>query len=200
MLTTRAVPPKPPPPEVSISPLLAQHLPVFRRLTTLLLPIRYPESFFKQTITLANIASVSRVALWGNEQKVIGAIRCVLELVPAEPHTDKKQGWEALMARTEADDHRKGSHRIYLATLFTLAPYRSLGIATALLNEILDTAKRVSVAAEYSPVSYIYAHVWEANDEALAWYTKNQFLEWGFVENYYPRLTPSGAKVLRRFV
>lgn len=50
-------------------------------------------------------------------------------------------------------------------------------------------------------VKEIYAHVWEANEEALEWYVKRGF-EVGeeVVEGYYRKLRPSGARVVRRRV
>ena len=50
-------------------------------------------------------------------------------------------------------------------------------------------------------VKEIYAHVWEANEEALGWYVKRGFeLRGDVVEGYYRKLRPSGARVVRRRV
>ena len=47
----------------------------------------------------------------------------------------------------------------------------------------------------------IYAHVWEANEEALEWYIKRGFeVEGEMVEGYYTKLRPSGARIVRRLV
>lgn len=47
----------------------------------------------------------------------------------------------------------------------------------------------------------IYAHVWEANEEALEWYLKRGFEVGGeVVEGYYRKLRPSGARVVMRRV
>jgi len=45
----------------------------------------------------------------------------------------------------------------------------------------------------------VYAHVWEANGDALEWYAKRGFqVEQGIVQGYYRKLRPSGARVVRR--
>lgn len=50
-------------------------------------------------------------------------------------------------------------------------------------------------------VKEIYAHVWEANEEALGWYGKRGFEVGGeVVEGYYRKLRPSGARVVKRKV
>ena len=87
------------------------------------------------------------------------------------------------------------SKQLYVQTLGVLSPYRSLGIATALLDEVVETGIR-----EYG-IGAVYAHVWEANAEALEWYLRRGFmLEEGLVEGYYRRLRPAGARVVRRGV
>ncbi len=40
----------------------------------------------------------------------------------------------------------------------------------------------------------VFAHVWEGNGEALAWYESRGFVRWGsLVEGYYRRLRPAGG-------
>lgn len=46
----------------------------------------------------------------------------------------------------------------------------------------------------------VYAHVWEANEEALEWYRRRGFVVGERVEGYYRRLKPQGARVVRRRV
>ena len=41
--------------------------------------------------------------------------------------------------------------------------------------------------------------MWETNEDALEWYSKRGFvIEKATVEGYYRKLSPSGAKVVRR--
>lgn len=95
-----------------------------------------------------------------------------------------------------------------------LSPYRGNGVATSLLNSLLfavpprrdSIAKpgegaagyRVSGLVKHYNIRSITAHVHEANDEALEWYIARGFqVQEGVVENYYRRLQPSGAKIVK---
>ena len=111
----------------------------------------------------------------------MGAIRCRLEDVPQAPGENTAE--------------MKVAKQVYVQTLGVLSPYRSLGAASALLEEIVEVGIR-----EYS-ITSVYAHVWEANTEALQWYMRRGFkVEKGIVEGYYRRLRPAGARVVRRVV
>ena len=75
-------------------------------------------------------------------------------------------------------------------TLCTLSPYRRLGVGSMLLESVLGPG-----------VEEVYAHVWEANEEALEWYAKRGFeVEREVVQGYYWKLRPGGARVVRRAV
>ncbi|KAI9701237.1 MAG: hypothetical protein M1836_001906 [Candelina mexicana] len=194
------------PPELSIEPCTPTHLPSLKRINALLLPIRYPEKFYTEIISSPETASLTRVAIWRptrsanrkhsstkntesgrivdlvptptpaeNEGKVIGSIRCRLEHGPTPPT-------------------QPSIREVYIQTLTLLAPYRGLGIGTALLNTIVQEA-----VTQHGATS-LYAHVWEKNEEALDWYTKRGFEVGDAVEGYYRKLKPGGAKVVRRRV
>lgn len=50
-------------------------------------------------------------------------------------------------------------------------------------------------------IEEVYAHVWEANEEGVEWYVKRGFVvDRAVVENYYRRLRPQGARLVRRRV
>lgn len=204
------------PAELSITPITASTLPAYRRLITLLLPIRYQDKFYKDSIANPSPSSLALCALWHeqarpgkrkpdslsgkpssstsetseSEAKVIGGIQCRLEAVPSPPPTSP----------TKPQPSHQQPHDLYIQTLAILSPYRHLGIATALLDAIICTALTYYPRQKIN-VKAIYAHVWEANEEALEWYAKRGF-EIGeeVVEGYYRKLRPSGAKIVRRTV
>lgn len=193
-------------PNITIEPTSPATLPSFRRVITLLLPIRYPDKFYKESISDPTSSSLSHVALWRENPRpgkrkrsssaqpstadssspsettaespspiVIGGIQCRLEPVPSP---------------AEPEQH------LYIQTLGVLSPYRDLGIATHLLNTMIAT-----MIQHYKHVTEMYAHVWEANEEALTWYMRRGFaVEKELVEGYYRRLRPGGARVVRRRV
>lgn len=227
-----------PHPHITIETVSTAHIPSLTRITGLLLPIRYPNSFYTATITDPVIASLSRVAIYHDHpvaeapastsspssasapgtnlttagrntgtDKVIGGIRCRLERLPqtasgllrtGQPHGNSEQQ----------------PTNLYIQTLHLLSPYRGNGVATSLLNSLLfavpprrdSIAKpgegaagyRVSGLVKHYNIRSITAHVHEANDEALEWYIARGFqVQEGVVENYYRRLQPSGAKIVK---
>ena len=128
-------------------------------------------------------SSLARVSIWQEanahidgqttKHQIVGGIQCRLEDVPSAA---------------------VGELQLYMQTIGVLAPYRQLGIATQLLDDIIAI-----VIQHYKKVTSIYAHVWEANNDALEWYSKRGFsIEEQVAEGYYRKLKPSGAKVVRR--
>ncbi|KAL9610925.1 MAG: hypothetical protein Q9167_004403 [Letrouitia subvulpina] len=199
------------PPNFSIHPITPATQPSFRRIITLLLPIRYPDSFYAESTANTTSSSLARVALWQPQPQpqsrapkphpetpkttrslhpvlaidsepelptVVAGIQCRIEPQPISPYFSAPE------------------HQCYIQTLALLSPYRSKGIATALLHSIITV---LLTHAEYATVRSLYAHVWEANEEALEWYRKRGFtVEEGVVEGYYQKLTPNTARVVRR--
>jgi ribosomal protein S18 acetylase RimI-like enzyme len=169
---------RPLPPNVDIIPLTEEHLPAYKRLNALTLPVAYPESYYKETMTEPYL-SLTLVALWhssptgtGNTApdaeppRLVGAVRC--RLLP--------------------------SSQLYISTIGILAPYRSHGIAMHLLQAI------VQKAVELHSVRSVTAHVWEANEEGLEWYKKRNFEILEKEEAYYRKLRPQGAFLVRKWI
>ncbi|KAK5037183.1 hypothetical protein LTR13_004988 [Exophiala sideris] len=119
---------------------------------------------------------ISRVVLYSSDP--VGWIRCRLE--PCSPRTDASLSGPELS-------------QIYIQALALLSPYRSLGLASILLETILSSS-----IARASATVCIYAHVWEKNEDALDWYAKRGFKRVLLVEQYYRRLKPSGAWIVRK--
>ncbi|KAF7592089.1 hypothetical protein BBP40_000694 [Aspergillus hancockii] len=218
---------KTPHPHVTIDPVSTAHIPSLTRITGLLLPIRYPNSFYTATITDPVIASVSRVAIYHDHpvaaapastsyaptpasalgtstgtDKVIGGIRCRLERLP--PTTTE-------LLQTQSNSHSQEPTNLYIQTLHLLSPYRGCGVATSLLNSLLfsiptssssspgsRSTYHVSALVKHYNVRTVTAHVHEANIEGLKWYIARGFqVEDRVVENYYRRLKPSGARIVK---
>lgn len=159
-----------------------------RRLNGLLLPISYPDSFYKEIISDPVAQNLTLLARWTqddagvncssrpqNPAKLIGAIRSRLLDVSEGPP-------------------RKPGPMLYISTLVLLAPYRKLGIATQMFNAVLRTA------IDQHGVTSVGVHVWEANTDALEWYTKRGFREIHYDPAYYSKLSPHGARVMTRDV
>lgn len=164
-------------PRVAILSIHHSHLPALQRLTSTLLPVRYPDKFFSGAVEELTSASFSRVALY--DSKPIGWIRCRLDPFP-EP--------------TSPPSNTKPIYnQIYIQALCLLAPHRGCGVATALLDTIL----RPKLLRDHD-VECVYAHVWETNLDALAWYERRGFRRVELVKNYYTRIRPGGAWIVKR--
>ena len=214
--TSITIQPPPPPlaPNISIEPITTSTLSAYRCLITSLLPIRYQEKYYTESVADPSPTSLALCAIYhdphlplaskassvGPGENVVAGIQCRLEPLPP------------LSASTSTLNPRPLRHpplspplaaqaprqNLYISTLCTLSPHRSLGIATALLNHIIYTLLTHPAYAKYTIVT-LYAHVWEANEEALEWYQRRGFtLEKGVVEGYYRKLRPMGARIVRR--
>ncbi|KAI4140426.1 MAG: hypothetical protein L6R39_005800 [Caloplaca ligustica] len=214
------------PPNVSIESITPTTVPQFRRVISLLLPIRYPDKFFADSVANATSSSLARVAIWHERPRpakrkweenvkdslsdvkaspsecdgpdltqprvtpgtVIGGIQCRLEQLPSHP---------SQLASSKIPTEGTSEARIYcyIQTLALLSPYRSKGIATVLVETIIRTLCTEKV---YEGTVGVYAHVWEANEEALEWYVKRGFQLGKVVQGYYRRLKPAGARIVWR--
>ncbi|KAL8900635.1 MAG: hypothetical protein Q9207_005606 [Kuettlingeria erythrocarpa] len=210
------------PKNFSTEPITATTVPSFRRIISLLLPIRYPDKFFAESVADVTPSSLARVALWHDRSRpakrkhedhvkdtgspsispnsadstvsgaapgtVVGGIQCRHEQLPTHP--------SLLISSQQPEQPTKETKGYcYIQTLAILSPYRSKGIATALLDAVITT---LCVEEVYKRVVSIYAHVWEANEEALEWYVRRGFQVGDVVQGYYRRLKPAGARIVWR--
>ncbi|KAI2710371.1 hypothetical protein CBS147332_6072 [Penicillium roqueforti] len=197
-------------PHITVEKVSTAHIPSLTRITGLLLPIRYPNSFYTAIITDPVIASISRVAIYHDHpvaaapgsgasagtDKVIGGIRCRLERIRQAEDSIKEAKIQGNGCPTN----------LYIQTLHLLSPYRGRGVAASLLNSLLfasspdgngNDSYRVSELVRHYNICSVTAHVHEANEEGLEWYIARGFKIDGDVAEYYRRLKPSGAKIVR---
>ena len=175
------------PPNVEIRGPTKEDMPSFKKLNSVLLPIPYPESFYKEILAEPVDRSITLMALWHDSPsdvgkakgRLVGAIRCRLFTKPP--------GHSATKARVEGP-------MLYLSTLVLLSPYRSYGIAAHMLDSLIRSA-----VDDYG-ITSVGAHVWEANEEGLQWYRKRGFREVCREVGYYRRLNPKDAVVMLRDV
>lgn len=165
------------PANVELAPLTHELLPAFKRILGLTLPVAYPNAFFAESME-EPFHSITLMALWhpaplGDAQapasekpRLVGAIRC--RILPQA--------------------------NLYISTISLLAPYRSHGIATHLLQTV------AAKAIDQHAVRCVTAHVWEANEEGLEWYKKRGFDIIGKEDVYYHKLKPPGAILVRKWI
>ena len=165
------------PANVELVPLTHELLPAFKRILGLTLPVAYPPVFFAESME-EPFHSITLMALWHpaprgdaaaptpEKPRLVGAIRC--RILPAA--------------------------NLYISTISLLAPYRSHGIATHLLQTV------ATKAVDQHAVRCVTAHVWEANEEGLEWYKKRGFEIIGKEDVYYHKLKPPGAVLVRKWI
>jgi N-alpha-acetyltransferase 50 len=89
-------------------------------------------------------------------------------------------------------ENAPGGPVLYIVTLGVLAPYRGGGLGSALLCRALSI-----VRSELPEVVAAALHVHVANEEAVRFYERHGFRQAEVVENYYRRLDPPHAVLLR---
>lgn len=180
-----------PHPSLTVVSVTSESLPQLRRLTGNLLQVKYPDDFFEEAVILEPTSYLSRQVIFTSETgscRPVGWIRCRLEAVPI-PTPPKPQSILSALH----DGYEVHPTQIYIQALCLLAPYRGYGAAATLLEAILSDKDGLRAWG----VQGVYAHVWEENADALAWYQKRGFKQEGLVINYYRRLKPSGAWIVR---
>ncbi|KAI0458122.1 acyl-CoA N-acyltransferase [Xylaria acuta] len=182
-------------PQASVSRIQPEHIPALRRITSLLLPVNYPDSFYARLSDPFSSGAFSRVILWRDEkkgpnapEKVIGGLVCRPE--PSPFHAGTVDAPRAPRGPTTPSAQ---PNALYIQSLVLLSPYRGLGLAAALLDEVVADAARSEFACET-----VWAHVWTQNDEGLRWYMARGFARVDEVKKYYHKLHPDSAWIVRR--
>lgn len=158
-------------PRVTITEVCAWHIAQLQSITSTLFPVRYSEKFFKECLDPDRFSIVAFVALYNS--KPVGWIRCRYEC-PANTDTN-------------------ACKQLYIQTIGVLAPYRGLGLAKILLESAINQA----VTSNFG-VTSVYAHVWKHNEDALSWYDRQSFKQIMLLPQYYSRLRPAGAYIVRK--
>ncbi|KAI0118331.1 acyl-CoA N-acyltransferase [Nemania sp. FL0031] len=187
-------------PQASISRIQPEHIPALRRITSLLLPVNYPDSFYARLSDPLSSGAFSRVILWHDEKKsprtpgkVIGGLVCRPEPSPFHPGTVDGGGGGGGGSRNSPTLPSAQPNALYIQSLVLLSPYRGLGLAAALLDEVVADAARSEFACEA-----VWAHVWTQNEEGLRWYMARGFACVDEVKKYYYKLNPDSAWIVRR--
>ncbi|RKF61942.1 putative N-acetyltransferase san [Erysiphe neolycopersici] len=172
------------PRQAAITNLAEAHIQPLRRINALLLPISFPDSFYRNILSSDPPISFSRIIIWSDpEPKVVGGIVCRID-----PRFSPKP-------ESERSQDLQGGNDIYILSLALLSPYRGQGLATQALQAVIDKATK---HRELNIIS-LYAHVWTENKDALKWYSAQGFQkEDSIVHGYYRTLKPNTAWIFRR--
>lgn len=98
----------------------------------------------------------------------------------------------AVAARLEKEEGHEGKFKLYIMIMNVLAAYRRRGVASTLLGHIIKEA------AKDEKVTELLLHVQTSNKDAKDFYLANGFEEVDVVEDYYKRIEPTSAFLLKR--
>ena len=98
----------------------------------------------------------------------------------------------AVCARMEVDENQERKYKLYIMIMNVLAAYRRRGVATTLLDYV------VKEAAKDDRVSELVLHVQTSNIEAKEFYLANGFKEMGIIQDYYKRVEPTSAFLMKK--
>ncbi|MCJ1329546.1 hypothetical protein MMC10_006226 [Thelotrema lepadinum] len=166
-------------PRVTLSPLSPSTLPPFKRLTSTLLPIRYPDAFYtsllgpeEKTLSFAYVAlwtagtstpttiptNSSPLPLADPKQRgqVVGGISVRLEpLPPSDDSHNPSHSHSQSQKQSGSSGKTLGEHALYISTLSVLSPYRHYGIGAHLIQtavaHALELVERLNSPPPPSP-------------------------------------------------
>lgn len=198
-----------PHPSASIVPIVDAHVPALRRINTLLLPVNYQESFYHGILDPAVSGTFSRAILWQDDDdpaappKVIGGVVCRLERSPFDDGGRYSRELAKKAHHAVAPPPVGQGYALYIQSLGLLAPYRRYGLAAAAVQGILDAATTTTRpplvgAGGQLRIDWVYAHVWTENEDGLAWYTARAFQKDSVLDDYYFKLKPGSAWVVKK--
>jgi ribosomal protein S18 acetylase RimI-like enzyme len=152
------------------------------RLNDLLLPIKYPPSFYQKLVNTENSAFFAIIALYSEEIKSLSTLTS-LTRPDSVIKQDKAVG--AITGRILNDE-------LYILTLCTLSSFSGMGIATALI------ATLEFEGIKQHDVLHTSAHVWKGSPEIANWYVRRGFEIEQDIADFFHKLTPPSAFLMRR--
>lgn len=175
-----------------------------KRINDACFPVQYNDNFYREVLQLPR--QLNKLAYWNDF--CVGAVCARICGGPPlrvcrqrsrsfhrEQQTTRTE--EASQDELERNDDEEpqstGSNnaRLYIMTLAVLAPYRGRGIASQLLQSILDFCQSPSCQQQYVSITEVALHVQISNKDAIRLYTDRFGFEIGeMIQNYYKRIDP----------
>ncbi|KAH0495624.1 hypothetical protein TgHK011_009160 [Trichoderma gracile] len=174
----------------SIRPITPADITALRRLNSLLLPVSYPDAFYTRAADPVT-GRFSRLICWshnperGDDPKPVGGIVCRVEPDILLPNAAAADG------SRQQQQQQQQQQNIYIQSLCLLSPYRSMGLVSAALDDVLAAA---ATDPALGGVASVTAHVWTENEEGLHWYEARGFRKHEpAIKGYYLKLRPDSA-------
>jgi N-alpha-acetyltransferase 50 len=159
---------------IEIGEVTLANIEQFKTLNVSTLPVRYTTKFYKELLQKIDKDFI-KFAFWNGF--AVGSICCRIETEMRK--NDQGEDCEVSV--------------FYIMTLSVLPVYRRRGIASTLLNHVLDAAMKKN-----DQLSEIWLHVQTSNKDALDFYMARGFEQTELKEGYYTRIEPASCYVLRK--
>uniref|UniRef100_A0A6U4V3F5 N-acetyltransferase domain-containing protein n=1 Tax=Hemiselmis andersenii TaxID=464988 RepID=A0A6U4V3F5_HEMAN len=152
---------------VRLGELTDKVLEQLKTLNKAVFPVKYNDKFYAD---VAASGTYTKLAYYSTDI-LVGAICCRLEKPAAGG---------------------AGGTRLYIMTIGVLAPYRSCGVGTEMLEQTLSDAEKDP------SVSEAYLHVQTSNTDAMEFYKRFGFEVTSTIKNYYKKIEPPDCHVLTK--
>lgn len=149
---------------IDLGDITQHNIKLLKKVNAVVFPVVYHAKFYTDVLEAGELA---KLAFYNDI--VVGAVCCRIDIEPAT-----------------------GLRKLYIMTLGCLAPYRRLGIGTAMLKHVMDYVERDG------QFDGVFLHVQVNNESAIQFYRKFGFDIVGTKEQYYSRIEPADAHVLEK--
>lgn len=167
---------------IMLDDLTPHNIKQFKMVNQSVFPVQYVDAFYRDA--QKSEIHFSKLAYFND--LVVGGVCFRLE--------DASSPEIGMVNKTiKADKIKQASlKRAYIMTLGVLTPYRRYGVGKKMLDWVIEKARALK------DVNGIYLHVQTNNEEAKAFYEKQEFTqEGGVFEGYYKKIDPPDAYMLK---
>lgn len=161
--------------DLEFQPVTSKNIVELRSVNSVLFPMSYHENYYRSILSGEGLA---RLIYWRGE--LVATFSCRSQLTEA-------------ISGSFGTSMLAGEKFAYIMTFGVLAPYRRLGVGSAILNYIDRLYRRPLTASD---VKGLALHVHTANKMAVSFYERHGFSVIANLDGYYARLSPTTAKLL----
>ncbi|KAJ8887964.1 hypothetical protein PR048_007448 [Dryococelus australis] len=168
--------------KIELGDVTPHNIKQLKRLNQVIFPVSYNDKFYKDVLEAGELAKLGKP-----KSKLGKLLRMTGRLCFAAYYNDIVVG--AVCCRIDTSEN---SRRLYIMTLGVLYPYRRLGIASKMLEHVLNYVQ------QDCNFDSIFLHVQVNNEGAIEFYKKFGFEIVETKEHYYKRIEPAEPMCYRR--
>ena len=175
--------------EISFDQVSESNLEQLKTLNRVIFPINYQDRVYQDILACGEVTQLAF-----HNRNLVGAIACRLENSPQVRRPPHQPLYLLIFLSylTTPPAYLQGP-KMYIITLGVLAPYRSMGVGSRLVERCLTIVENA-----LPEIIEAYLHVQINNDQAIEFYRKFGFVVGETIENYYRRIEPPHAVLLKK--